>query len=351
MGAATVLRRRERRTSKYYFLGYLFAYLAALVLYRLAWVNDNYNATMDYPGAPEHRDAARLIVPQEDRVLQLKGLQEVPIPPYSQEIVYDFAVVGLDKTYTHVLTEWLGEHPQISMLSDSAGPWSYAHEQGKREIRGINLHWEDEWEILQQSWKTKLIVVLRHPVGWFEDLINHQRHISNELEQHPSAFIGTCRRQGQTICTDTADVAFRLMKLGKSLPISKHHLPVNDLRVHPNPVFLVTWEQLTTTNVQERQRLLTDMTNFLGVGSPSINYHLTFQERLLRKNSHPYSHATKIYICDASFGNVRKELLRLGAQSARWIREDFLTTSTVTCSQTDWLEQNLETWTVDPCRG
>ena len=304
---------------------------------------------------------------------------ETPRNVWDPQDLLDFAVVDLDETVADIVTAWLSEHPRIQMLaskvddhSQTAGdPFALFNEfqdnsqQGKVVIRGyrVDLDHDDEFDALRTFWpKTKLIVVLRHPVRWFEDYFNRYIETSSTPMLHPNRLIGSCHRIGQTVCTEKADVAFPLLKLGKTMrnPTLRTREIVHENRlrqnlsgatipVHPNPVFLITWEQLTESNADKQKKLVEDLEYFLGVRSDLSFLRLPLNARLFQNFAHKDPHMKNIDICESSFRPLRKALMDIGRRSSQWIQDDFLSTSTVACSQVDWFTSSLNTWMNDPC--
>lgn len=302
---------------------------------------------------------------------------------WDPQSLLDFAVVDLDETVADAVTSWLAGHPRIQILSSNeeshseiaGNPYQLIDEvQGimsmhaqKRIIRGyrVDLDRDDEFDALRDFWpKTKLIVVLRHPIRWFEDYYNRYIQTSTNAMFHPNRLIGSChQRQGQTICTEKADVAFPLLKLGKTMnsPTPRTLQIINENRMrqnllgatiplHPNPVFLVTWEQLTDTDPDRQAQLVDDLEYFLGIRSGIPFLQLPLDQEFLKmntKNEDPHVH--NIEICNGNFRPLRRALMDISRRSAQWIRDDFLASTTVTCSQMDWFSDNLNSWMHDPC--
>lgn len=298
--------------------------------------------------------------------------------PWNPRDLLNFAVVDLDETVTRAVTAWLSDHPSIKMLSLDRDDSQSAHdpfrlvnairksvEEGKDVIRGyrVGLDHDDEYNALRTYWpKTKLVVVLRHPVRWFEDFCNRYIQTIKTPLVETNRLIGACNRLGQTICTDKADVAFSLLKLGKTMkgpsPLTRQILHENRLRqnmsgvhipVHPNPVFLVTWEQLTGADMDKQTKLVNDLEYFLGVRSDLPRLRLPLDERLLGTKMPKDPQTPSIDICESRYLPLRKALMDISQRSAQWILDDFLATTTVTCSQTDWFAEHLKTWMDDPC--
>lgn len=402
---------REHRVSSYSLLLFIFAYMVSLTLYNLAWTNESSRQQTPQQLGGSLRQPKRTISQQEpsvnvahygsveekenqwenDRylikaILEAQGIEESNDQEeqsvWNPKDLLDFAVVDLDETVADIVTAWLTEHPRIQMLasqedhSNIAGdPFALLNEihqntvveeNDKKVIRGyrVDLDHDAEFDALRSFWpKTKLIVVLRHPVRWFEDFYNRYIETSSTpLMLHPNRLIGSCQRPGQTVCTDKADVAFPLLKLGKTMkhptPRTREILNKNRLRqnlsglettVHPNPVFLVTWEQLMDTNVDRQRKLIDDLEYFLGVRSDLPFLRLPLDGRLFENFVHKDAHTRSIDICESNFRPLRKALMDIGRRSSQWIQDDFLPTTTVTCSQVDLFTENLKTWIIDPC--
>lgn len=179
---------------------------------------------------------------------------------------------------------------------------------------------------------------------------------------HPNLLIGPCQRRGQIVCTDKADVAFPLLKLGKTMKSpttrtrqiiqenrSRQNMSYSRILVHPNPVFLITWEQLTESSLEKQKQLVEDLEYFFGIHSDLSFLELPIDRNQLPTKSPKDPHLRKLNICDGSHRPLRRALVDISRRSAQWIRDDFLASTTVTCSQMDWLVEHLDLWMKDPC--
>lgn len=354
---------------------------------------------------------------------QKEAFKNPPTPlSLDPQSLLDFAVVDFDDDIvTDAVTAWLSGHPRIRMLSSlssssaqdkgsemdaatiqSNNPFHllldeefqgnimdqndpYHNDDQKRIICGhrVNLNDDNELDALRNFWpKTKLIVVLRHPIRWFEDFYNRfildietTTSTTNAMLLSPNLLIGSCReRLHQKVCTEKADMAFPLLKLGKTMANKKQNLTPRTLEViqenhlrqnlseakiplHPNPVFLVTWEQLTNdhdSNPDRQKQLIDDLEYFLGIrsGIPFLQLPLFLDQNDLlskRREKEDHSIIPKMDICDVNFRPLRKALMDVSRRSTQWIRDDFLATTTVTCSQMDWFTGIMLSWMQDPC--
>jgi hypothetical protein len=392
---------REARFSLYSLLMLLFGYMLVLTLYNLSW-----SAGQAPVGRLEALRQRAVVEPRRERAKEKDHVEHLRSASADDDVVsedgredesvaqdgvwspseetwdlqqlLDFAVVDLDETIADKVTDWLSQHPQIHILStaeedhsETAGdPYRLVDEMieaTSREnmmVRGyrVDLEQDDEFDALRLYWpKTKLVVVLRHPVWWFEDYYNRYIQTSTTPLLAPNRLIGSCQRLGQTVCTAKADVAFSLLKLGKTmnnptprtleiLKENRRRESLSKIPLHPNPVFLVAWEQLTDSDHRRQEQLVQDLEYFLGVRSeiPFLPLPLD-QTTWLEEHQHKDPHVPRIHICENSHRPLRRALMEISQRSAQWIRDDFLTTSTVTCSQMESFSQILESWMADPC--
>jgi len=223
--------------------------------------------------------------------------------------------------------------------------------------------------------RTKLFVGVRHPIPWFESLYNF-RVETNETMPHPTKLIGRCRRHMHHTCTEKANFAYHLLRLGKQqhwkqrsdsggMTMPRTPTPLEERIVSrykpsmynltavpylPNPVFLFDTGQIGDTNASRRATFRHDVQRFLKLDEdlPDMPHVRPGRDQ---RPSHVQRQIDegKIRICDAEYEPVRRELLRLAQQNSEWIRGTFLDLPTVHVSSRPYLEALLETWVRDPC--
>lgn len=309
------------------------------------------------------------------------------------QFLLDFAIVGFGKCGTSTLMHLLAQHAEVACFRQEI--WELIHSRPAQLVqllyknfppsphlkRGYKCPAEiTEPHILdyyRKFWpRTKLIVGIRHPIWWFQSLYNFrvQNLQPNDPPMlHPNKLVGRCYWGMQMTCTERANFAYQLLRLGKQNGPSSNsrkraptnlsrlvesivgHFPktwynVSAVPYHPNPVFLYE-----TTQLHENQdQFLGDLSAFLGLTTsplsgpiPSIQPGYSWQNASLQASKD----ALKISICHDEYRPVRRELLRLAKQTSEWILTDFYDAPTVVVSDKHRFGRILEAWKSDPCES
>uniref|UniRef100_A0A7S1ZHH5 Sulfotransferase domain-containing protein n=1 Tax=Trieres chinensis TaxID=1514140 RepID=A0A7S1ZHH5_TRICV len=324
------------------------------------------------------------------------------LPPFSHLIagcdirsdvswLLDFAVVGMAKSGTTFLMEYLGETDEIyikqkemcglSSNKTTSVVWHfYQHLENKASGQKFDLTFdgrrvktglkcpkdigtEDGLRNYAKFFpKTKLIVTLRHPVLWFQSFYNYRSYKGSKLPP-PKDLIGSCiegspyicaqhcgKHRTENVCTDRAKVHHQLSRLGKTPMTTKDEMKLlrHDMDIIPSDaqIFLSELEQFSTGN-DKGDHFGEDLSNFLGlnrplpplgqVGGQKRSYHI--KER----------RSGFIDICSDEHKDVRTILVKIGKESATWIREYFLKSPDVFVSSEKIFLELIERWGQDPC--
>lgn len=292
------------------------------------------------------------------------------------QFLLDFVIAGFGKCGTSTLMHWLADHFEIQAFREES--WELMHSEPHtliyrlyRELPANGLHgYKGPGEITQAHIlgylrtyfpKTKLILGVRHPIRWFESLYNFRIQnldVGDEMP-HPNKLVGRCLGGMFHTCTEKANYAYYLLRLGKQVQLPNHeysemeedivghyrkqYYNLSAVEYMPNPVFLYEITQLPT--------LAPALESFLGLKTPlpplphvkpGLEWHAEIQEQ---KDS------LKIEICDDEYERVRQELLRLGKQSSEWIRTVLLHSPDVVTANRTEFEELLDAWSQDPCES
>jgi hypothetical protein len=202
---------------------------------------------------------------------------------------------------------------------------------------------------------------------------------------HPNELIGRCVSGMQYTCTEKSNYAYYLLRLGKTTnantATTKNNVPstlaqeivgyfksawynLSTVPYTPNPVFLYHMEQLN------RPALARDLLTYLNLSSTSSssssssivdnnNNNSTSSNTMLHARPgktwtstwlQATKDAQKIDICRDEYKPVRRDLLRIGRASARWMRDEFLHSPDVHVSERESIFLPLlSSWEHDPC--
>jgi hypothetical protein len=321
------------------------------------------------------------------------------------QFLLQFAIVGFGKSGTTTVLQLLADHAQVACVRDEI--WELMHSQPASLVKllyqqlpsspHLQKCYKCPGEITEphildyyrRYWpQTKLIVGIRHPVPWFVSLYNFrlQNSENHSLVPHPNQLIGRCFRNMHLMCTEKANFAYALLRLGKhndpellnqsrrksqrrynsSHTASDDHLHnnlteaivghfrrtwynVSEVAYHPNPVFLYETTQLRDPQNSFRN----DLQQFLGLDAP-----LAPRIPLIRPGKDWHNDTVQraknalqlTSLCGDEYAPVRQELMRLSKLSSRWLRQEFIRYPSVTVSGgVAQMDQLLAKWEVDPC--
>lgn len=299
------------------------------------------------------------------------------------QFLLDIVITGFGKTGTTALMKALADHPEIACFRQEI--WELIHSRPAHLVqllyKGLpaSPHLKRCYkcpgeitephilEYYRRYWpQTKLIVGIRHPVWWFQSLYNFRvQNIENGAQMpHPNKLIGRCYPGMRLTCTEKANFAYNLLRLGKQNDALSHtptalenkivgHFKrawfnVSDVLYHPNPIFLYELNQLEDPVHQQDFRR--DLQHFLGL-KYDLDPIAVDKPGLAWKNDSIQlsKDKQKIDICQDEYQSVRNELMRLSRQNSLWLRSGFLDYPNVTVSARERLEEILVGWMSDPC--
>jgi len=306
--------------------------------------------------------------------------QELNIDADKDGMVLDFAVIGYPKCGTTTMIANLGNIAPIP-AADVCTPvyktvW-YAHKNWPREygreklLRGVKCPsiidgFSVGPPILKDFSKylprTRLIVGIRHPVLWYQSFYNMQAGNNHKLPAADSTDFtvgcnkGNCGKgycqMAKLFCLNRARFHLGLAELGKT-PLDEAErelippeLKVSDGNMIRNKIFLYDMEQLGDMNTTRRERLWSDLGDFIGY--PDTIPHDKY------KSSHGRGGAraerARINICDKRYDPIRAQLLVHGHQMSQWICPYFVKQGKdVYVSSQDYLCLLVEKYAEDPC--
>ena len=294
------------------------------------------------------------------------------------QFLLDFAIVGFGKAGTTTLMEWLARHPSVAVFSREV--YDLVQKQPAKLVRSLyedlpagnyTRGYKNPLEVTQKHvldyyrtyWPhTKLLIGLRHPIHWFESLYNFRvQNLSPGQPEipNPNDLVGRCYRFN--ICTEKGNFAYYLMQLGKTSdrsisPLTQQIIGryarlwfnVSQVPAMPNPVFLYHMEEMK----EAPDKLAGSVVEFLGLDAPIVPSlpHAKPGLDIIDENIRKQKERQKIDICNPAYRPVRAELVRIGTLGARWIEEEFLSSSsTIHVSDPDGFRTLLRRWSVDPC--
>lgn len=184
----------------------------------------------------------------------------------------------------------------------------------------------------------------------------------------PLDSIGQCNVDSLGVCTDHANFAEYMYRMGKTLsafptPTEQEIIKYKPqsaakARVTRNPVMVLEMSQLQDSHNKSRTaRLRNDLMAFIGLDIDSHD-----ADQLLPAEPPHYTpgkkwdkeiQATrdqrKINICDASNDKLRQELMQMSRLASVWIRESFLPAKDVFVSSPEFFHEAMMKWMDDPC--
>jgi hypothetical protein len=280
--------------------------------------------------------------------------------------------------FSCIFRHWLAQHPEVRCFQDEIWELMYGsvqnlvrmlYEEGQRcykcpaEITQARI-----MGVYRALWpQTKLLVGVRHPVHFFESLYNFRVQnmgLDESPMPHPLKLVGRCGRGMRQTCTDMANYAFHLIRLGKqhwngtseptlleSQIVGRYRRAaynITALSPLPNPVFLYAVEELADKNATRRAEFRKQVQHFLGLSTPLPPLlHYTPGRRWTEKVQRDRD-AQKMDICQAQYRPLRDELMRLAAQNSAYMSR-FITYPSVHVASVPRMLEILEGWNRDPC--
>ena len=303
--------------------------------------------------------------------------------------LFDFAVTGFAKCGTTSTHAWIDAHNDTRVAKGEQ--WNFFRnpmvaaaniqkktiKNGPGEKRGyVNPHdiqWPTALDFYTQTCpNTKLVVLIRHPVLWFESFYNYRKLYGDEwaIKGEPNELIKRVQpTKGNYV--NSASGAFHkwLAVLGKTElnedemdllngwynstdEFRDKTIDANDDELQwmtkvKNPVFVMDILQLGDKNTTHMQQLSNDLSGFLGLSGPLASEipHSNSASAGVKRNKKRTN--LMIDICDEELKPIHDEMMLVARNASLWINKYFLESSEVSYSGN--LKEIVEGWQVDPC--
>mmetsp|Transcript_12687 Transcript_12687/g.23778 ORF Transcript_12687/g.23778 Transcript_12687/m.23778 type:complete len:380 (+) Transcript_12687:679-1818(+) len=221
-----------------------------------------------------------------------------------------------------------------------------------------------------------LIVVVRHPVLWFQSFYNYRVRKGYDMPK-PTDLEGSCSTEDEGIlnklhstnettypahkvCTDRANFHIALSRLGKTTMESMYEIDLlenHSLPIHRsnNRIFFMELGQLSIENKTSAHQLVYDLESFLGLDANAGDTHLPKLKNHRPKHGIALNLAESkleerlLDICLPEYGHLRTVLVKIGHKASRWIVSYFLQSPQVYVSDRNHLISLLKLWEKDPC--
>jgi Sulfotransferase domain len=307
----------------------------------------------------------------------------------SVEWLLDFAIIGFPRCGTTYLEQWLNSSDSIYVDSfDVNGPsndkpnkviqhlYNVVQEyRGMEKIKAIGIRNPADLDNEQslQYYRTffgsaKLIIMLRHPVLWFQSYYNsrwrkyyYQAHNATKDDQEarrtsrnflppPQNLLGRCNVYIKEVCTDRAQFHHAMSLLGLTPMNTSAELALLNrtttehvvMEPTPQQVFLLEISQMDVSDSIGAETLRHELETFLQVDHiPAMPPYDSRYDRV----------EGEIDICGEEYAEVRQGLIQHGQQARQWMVEYLLQSNRVMVSSRQHFLEILETWTKDPCPG
>jgi hypothetical protein len=325
-------------------------------------------------------------------VSQLRLLQNttVSLKSKAEQIcdAFHFAVTGFAKTGTTSMRRWLHAHEQIRMPSEEAWmrnkPQRLATRIQKIAARdegqeNLILGYEAPSDIRSPKVlkfyrstcpQTKHIILIRHPVLWFESFYNYRRLHKDDWaikDADPNKLIGAwCNGKSGYVCSDNGAFHLWLAQMGKTPMTSdngeldllaefsneiKNYVNHDDSAVFHNPVFLIETSQLSDPDPYRRRQLQRDMENYLGLQSPLGDVPHSNSGAALKESQKGKQEDIQglIDICLPQNKVIHDKMMEIGRNASQWFRRYFIQSPEVVVSSRSHFESLLGKWNEDPC--
>lgn len=211
--------------------------------------------------------------------------------------------------------------------------------------------------------RADLIVVVRHPVLWFQSFYNYRVRKGYNMPS-PTDLVGSCSTQDEGIlnklntnetrypahkvCTDRANFHIALSRLGKTKLentseielLQNHSLPIHRSN---NRVFIMELGQLSVENRTRAHQLVNDLESFLGLDVNAGDAHLPELKHHKPKHNIALNVVKSnlddklLDICLPAYDDLRSVLVEIGQKASRWIISYFLQSRQVYASDRNHL--------------
>ena len=281
--------------------------------------------------------------------------------------ILNFAIAAFPKCGTSTLMHYFSQNTEIHMHKDERCDLGYNHQVRLIQdlygdfppgdfVRGIKCPRDVENRLALLNYqryfpKTDFIIGIRHPVKWFESFYNHRIQNNYTMMDIPK-LIGTCSKNGHGVCTNRAAFHVSLSMLGKTQQTraERNLMPrFGQRRLQSfnltGRVFLYEIDQLNDRNETRARQFRKDLQRFLYLKN-DLPPMVWFKPGRTQDST---VHAAKINICDHQYKSLRKALMDHARNGSQWIRNYFMTSSSVVVSSPQHFANLLENWKNDPC--
>ena len=205
--------------------------------------------------------------------------------------------------------------------------------------------------------KTKLVVGMRHPVMMLQSFYNYRvteiktRGLDESIPSLEEIVRSPVPWKG--VSTHSTRFEMFLMQLGKTpLKVSQMEAFLDsnyDLAIAPteSTVFLYTLDQLEDTDASRSGAFRSTLQDYLGLKQPIA----PFGHENINHAAKDSAYDELINICDDKWASLRATLVKQGAISAEWIREELLQSSDIVVGNKEHFLQTLMSWSQDPCQA
>ena len=198
----------------------------------------------------------------------------------------------------------------------------------------------------------KIIIGVRHPVSWFQSFYNYrvtEMHDKGKVVVPPSPQTLIWPKIWKGVGTGGSRFDIALMQLGKIELGAKDLMLLGERgrRVFPSSfkVFLYDIDQLSDKNEERSRVFRKDLQEFLGLKHEIGEIPVSNKNHFTRENRHPET----INICSPEYNKLRKELVKNGNVSKKWIQSKFVGHQDVTVGGQQHFFDVLDKWSNDPC--
>ena len=177
----------------------------------------------------------------------------------------------------------------------------------------------------------------------------------------PLEGLGECKVDAQGVCTDHANFAQYMYRLGKTISLFPTETERAIIDANPkaaskvvntrNLIFVVELSQFTDTNELRKNKLRSDLKSFLGLEGDFPDSPFAKPGKQWPEDVQAIKESRKMNICNEENLPLRKELMRLSRQSSQWIRESFMKSDHVFYSSPAFFEAAMLKWMDDPCEN
>ncbi|GKY93543.1 hypothetical protein MPSEU_000321700 [Mayamaea pseudoterrestris] len=340
--------------------------------------SDKYNSTLNYPSLDQLYD---------NSTNQIIG---------DVQFLLDFAMIGSPYAGASHLAKWLRKHGNVQLLSDKslqrkqpsqlvqvlhANLMSTAKNNNNNTLRRGYVNTKDVQSagsakfVAQHFARTKLVVVLQHPVRWFERWYNHQQQRRRRMRRHDASNISSNNNNNTIYMLPPAETlvgaampdqvrvhvhlslwlhtehdarARQLLDVPFALWRQKQNIAAqHDNRRRSNHILLLETRQLYDEDADRRAALRRDIKSFLKLDGDSIMDN--DEPIMVAPIKVTETSETAINICETKYYTLRQELMEISMRASVWIIHYVMNNPKVKISERHYFETLVRDWHEDPC--